>query len=86
MHLGYPEAQDGEKRRLHDVRDTGVRFGENRTVRYFQTRQEIVFHNDGADMFALLCVRAARRGGETCVVSAVTVFNEILRRRPSRAA
>lgn len=85
MHLGYPEAQDGERRRLHDVRDTGIRFGETRTVRYFQTKQEIDFHNDGADIFALLCVQAARRGGETCVVSAVTVFNEILSRRPDLA-
>ncbi len=85
LYLGHAEAQDGERRRLHDVRDTGMHFGENRTVRYFQTRQEIVFHNDGADMFALLCVRGARRGGETCVVSAVTVFNEILSHRPDLA-
>ena len=85
LHLGYPEAQDGERRRLHDVRDTGMRFGENRTVRYFQTKQEIIFHNDGADMFALLCVRGARQGGATCVVSATTVFNEVLRRRPDLA-
>ncbi len=85
LHLGHAEAQDGERRRLHDVRDTGMRFGESRTVRYFQTRQEIIFHNDGADIVALLCVKAARQGGETCVVSAVTVFNEILRRRPDLA-
>lgn len=85
LHLGYPEAQDAKKRRLHDVRDTGMQFGENRTVRYFQTNQEIVFHNDGADMFALLCVRSARRGGETSVVSVATLFNEILSRRPDLA-
>ena len=84
-HLGYPEAQDADRRRLHDVRDTGVQFGENRTVRFFQTNQEIVFHNDGADIFALLCVRSAFRGGETSVVSVAAVFNEILNRRPDLA-
>jgi len=55
------------------------------TIRYFQTNQAIEFHNDGADIFALLCVRAGRNGGHSRLVSAVQVFNTIAERRPDLA-
>ena len=40
------------------------------------------FHTDRADVVGLLCVRKARAGGISKVVSTVTIHNEILRRRP----
>ena len=83
--LGHPERQDAAGHLIHDVRDTGTKFGETRTVRYYQTDQEITFHNDGADVFALACRTTAARGGRSKIVSAVQAFNTIAERRPDLA-
>lgn len=84
-HLGWAEPQDGAGNRMHDVRDIGQTFGSNDTIRYFQTNQAIEFHNDGADIFALLCLSCGREGGRSRLLSAVEVFNELARRRPELA-
>ena len=85
IHIGTPEQQDRAGNRLHHVRDTGKDLGTD-DVRKYQTNQEIPFHNDGSDIFMLLCVRNARQGGRSRLVSATTVFNEIVARRPDAAA
>ena len=85
-HLGRPVGQDLAGSLLHDVRDTGRSFGSDASIRYFQTSHAIRLHTDGGDIFVLGCVRPGARGGRTLVVSAVEVFNEIVRRRPDLAA
>jgi hypothetical protein len=40
------------------------------------------WHTDRCDVIALLCVRNARAGGVSKLASIVTIYNEILRRRP----
>ena len=84
-HIGLPVGQDRAGNLLHDVRDTGRRFGADDTIRYYQTSHAIRLHTDGGDIFALGCVRPGARGGRSLVVSAVEVFNEIARRRPDLA-
>ena len=84
--LGRPVGQDLSGRLLHDVRDTGRPFGSDPSIRYFQTNHAIRLHTDGGDIFALGCINQGVRGGKTLVVSAVEVFNEIVRRRPDLAA
>ena len=84
-HLGRPVGQDVAGSLLHDVRDTGRPFGADHSIRYFQTSHAIRLHTDGGDIFVLGCVREGARGGRTLVVSAVEVFNEIVRRRPDLA-
>ena len=85
-HLGRPVGQDLAGSLLHDVRDIGRPFGSDASIRYFQTNHAIRLHTDGGDIFVLACVRQGARGGKTLVVSAVEVFNEIVRRRPDLAA
>ena len=85
-HLGRPVGQDLAGSLLHDVRDVGRPFGSDESIRYFQTSHAIRLHTDGGDIFALACVRRGARGGKTLVVSAVEVFNEVVRRRPDLAA
>ena len=85
-HLGRPVGQDLAGSLLHDVRDIGRPFGSDASIRYFQTSHAIRLHTDGGDIFVLACVRQGARGGKTLVVSAVEVFNEIVRRRPDLAA
>jgi len=85
-HLGRPVGQDLAGSLLHDVRDTGRPFGSDESIRYFQTNHAIRLHTDGGDIFVLGCLRGGAGGGRTLVVSAIEVFNEIVRRRPDLAA
>lgn len=84
-HMGFPEPQDGAGSLLHDVRDTGKAFADEASLRKYQTSEWIDFHNDGADAFMLAMLRGAVSGGESLLVSAVAVFNEMVRTRPDLA-
>ena len=44
------------------------------------------FHTDRCDVIALLCARNAKAGGVSKLASAVTIYNEMLRRRPDLLA
>jgi len=57
----------------------------NPLVRLYRTRSDIAYHCDAADVVGLLCLSAARRGGLSRLASSVTVFDELLRRRPDLA-
>ena len=81
LHFGTPVSQDAEGTRLGHVRDRGVpRTGPE--VRLYTTTERQDFHTDGADIIGLLCLQRARSGGESRIVSAAAVYNEILRRDP----
>ena len=82
QYLGYPEPQDKAGSLLHVVTDTGAKVKNSDNARGFQTNQELQFHTDGADVFALLCLRNAKSGGLSKLVSSVAVFNEIEKIRP----
>lgn len=84
QHLGYPDPQDAAGNLLHDVRDTGKHLSDD-GIRVYQTKLPIHYHNDGSDAFMLLCYRQAQSGGRSQLISAVSVFNEILARRPDLA-
>jgi hypothetical protein len=81
LHLGTPVSQDAAGTLLGHVRDERVeRTGPE--VRLYRTRERQDFHTDGADIIGLLCLHAARSGGESRLASSHAVYNEILRRRP----
>ena len=81
LQLGTPVSQDAAGTRLGHVRDERVaRTGPE--VRLYRTRERQEFHTDGADIIGLLCLRAARSGGESKLASAYAVYNELLARRP----
>jgi Taurine catabolism dioxygenase TauD, TfdA family len=84
LHLGTPVPQNFQAELLTDVRDTGADPTDPST-RLYKTRAEQDFHTDGADIIGLLCLRTAKSGGESRIVSSVTVFNEVLRRQPELA-
>ncbi|HSP96681.1 MAG TPA: TauD/TfdA family dioxygenase [Candidatus Dormibacteraeota bacterium] len=85
LHLGTPVPQNFDGELLTDVRDVGAD-PRDPSTRLYKTRAEQDFHTDGADVIGLLCLHGARRGGESRIVSSVTVYNEIRRRRPDLAA
>jgi hypothetical protein len=51
-------------------------------VRYYQTNRRLEYHTDSVDIVGLLCLKTAKAGGESFLASSMTVYNEILRRRP----
>ena len=85
QYFGVPEAQDKAGSLLHVVTDTGASVQNSDNTRGFQTNQELQFHTDGGDAFGLLCVRAAKKGGLSKLVSSVAIFNQIERIRPDLA-
>ncbi|NYE25344.1 TauD/TfdA family dioxygenase [Pigmentiphaga litoralis] len=86
QHLGDPQGQDGAGNRMHSVTNTGMRVEPGNSVRSFQTDDELTFHNDGGDAFMLLCLRPAKSGGMSKLVSVAHLYNEVLRRRPDLVA
>jgi hypothetical protein len=85
LHVGTPVPQNLRGELLTDVRDTGANPLDPST-RLYKTRAEQDFHTDGADIIGLLCLRTSKRGGESRIVSSVTVFNEIAYARPDLAS
>lgn len=81
QHLGEPGAQNPAGDLLGHVLDTGEDAA-NPFVRRYRTRGDIAYHCDLADAVGLLCLRAARAGGASRIVSSVSVYNELLRGRP----
>jgi hypothetical protein len=81
LHLGQPGAQNPAEDLLGHVVDTGEE-RENPNVRRYRTSGDIAYHCDLADVVGLLCLRTARAGGASRLVSSVSVYNELLRRRP----
>lgn len=79
LHLGVPGAQNPQGDLLGHVRDTGEEPGK---VRAYRTATNINYHCDAADAVGLLCLRPAQRGGVSRIVSSVTVYNELLQKRP----
>lgn len=84
-HLGTPVAQTVNGDRIFHVRDEGFAEGHPQ-ARGPSSRKRLSFHSDRCDVIAFLCLRQAKAGGENDVVSAVTLYNEMLERRPDLVA
>ena len=84
-HLGRAVSQNASGHVLGHVRDLGLS-ADDPDARVYQTTARQFFHTDSCDIVGLLCLRTAKRGGLSCLVSSVTVFNEMLARRPDLAA
>jgi hypothetical protein len=81
LHLGSPVPQNFGGEVLTHVRDTGADPTDPST-RLYKTRAEQDFHTDGADVIGLLCLHGARRGGESRIVSSVSVVDAIGKKSP----
>ena len=81
LHVGRPGEQNPEGHLLGHVIDTGAS-RQDPTVRLYKTAANIDYHCDAADVVGLLCLKKARSGGHSRIVSSVAVFNELVKRRP----
>jgi hypothetical protein len=80
-YLGAPVTQNPRGDLLGHVYDHGRRYGDI-DVRGYETNAHLPFHTDSCDLVGLLCLRRAKRGGLSSIVSSVTLHNEILRQHP----
>tara|TARA_B110000881_G_C18529683_1_gene492316 strand:- start:107 stop:1159 length:1053 start_codon:yes stop_codon:yes gene_type:complete len=80
-HLGDARSQNADGHLLGHVRDIGANSNDQNT-RIYQTSQRQTFHTDSADVVGLICINDAKKGGDSLLVSAVTIFNHMVELRP----
>lgn len=81
-HMGSLRSQNAEGHVLGHICDVGHDHHVNANQRGYRAPGPLSFHTDSVDIVGLLCLRQAMAGGASRLVSSVTVYNEILRRRP----
>jgi hypothetical protein len=84
-HLGSARSQNAKGHVLGHVKDMGLSSADP-DVRIYQTNERQTYHTDSCDVVGLLCLRTAKRGGLSTLVSSTTIFNEMRRRRPDLLA
>jgi hypothetical protein len=82
LQFGRPVSQDAHGTLLGHVRDQGIA-RTTPAIRRYATNERQDFHTDGADIIGLLCLQRALHGGQSRIVSASAVYNEILLRDPA---
>jgi hypothetical protein len=84
-HLGNARSQNAKGHVLGHVKDMGLSSADP-NVRIYQTNERQTYHTDSCDVVALLCLKTAKRGGLSTLVSSTTIFNEMRKRRPDLLA
>ena len=84
LYLGRAVSQNADGHLLGHVKDLGKDY-DDPLVRGYQTGAVMGFHADPCDIVALLCLRPAKSGGASRIVSSITLYNEMLKRRPDLA-
>jgi Taurine catabolism dioxygenase TauD, TfdA family len=84
LHWGNLRSQNRHGHLLGHVKDLGLT-SRDPNVRIYQTSERQNYHTDSSDVVGLLCLQPARSGGLSSLVSSVTIFNEMLARRPDLA-
>lgn len=80
LHLGVPVGQNPKGELLGSVMNVGD--PAQKTTRVYETNLYLPYHSDPSDVVGLLCLRKARTGGLSSLVSVAAIYNEILARHP----
>lgn len=80
-HIGSARSQNADGHILGHVRDIGADANDPNS-RIYQTCERQTFHTDSADVVGLLCIREAKEGGKSLLVSAETIYNRMKQARP----
>ena len=84
-YLGNARSQNAMGHLLGHVRDLGLATSDP-NVRTYQTTERQHFHTDSCDIVGLLCLKTAKRGGLSSIVSSMTIYNVMATRRPDLVA
>lgn len=85
LKIGTPLSNNPDGDMIGHVTDMGLDY-ENPNHRGYQTSAHMLFHTDQCDVVSLLCLQTAKTGGQSKIVSAPAVHNEMIRRRPDLVA
>jgi hypothetical protein len=84
-YLGSARSQNSAGDLLGFVQNTGAN-PTNTNTRMYQTSARQTFHTDSADVVGLLCLRVAKNGGLSLLVSAMTIYNRMRKDCPELLA
>ncbi|HBF91591.1 MAG TPA: taurine dioxygenase, partial [Hyphomonas atlantica] len=85
LHMGDPIRQNEMGDLIDHIYATSDKTMDDPTALSSKVRDKLVYHSDSSDIVALMCLRPAKEGGASCLVSGAEIYNEILRRRPDLA-
>jgi hypothetical protein len=82
-HFGAARSQNAKGHLLGHIYDLGHGLSAtNPNIRSYATAERQNFHIDRCDVVALLCLRRAKSGGLSAIVSSMTLHNVMAERRP----
>jgi hypothetical protein len=84
-YLGKARSQNAQGHILGHVRNLGMSAKDHNT-RIYQTAERQTFHTDSADVVGLLCLKTAKVGGKSLLVSSETIYNQMRVTRPDLLA
>ncbi len=82
LHMGEPIRQNEMGDVIDHIYATSDKTMADPTALPSKVRDGCVYHSDSSNIVALMCLRSAKAGGTSCLVSGAQIYNEILRRRP----
>jgi len=86
-YFGSARSQNAKGHLLGHVYDLGIGLSEtDPNLRSYATAERQRFHIDRCDVVALLCLRRAKTGGLSTIVSSMSVHNAMAERRPDLLA
>jgi hypothetical protein len=80
--FGNARSQNAKGHLLGHVYDLGGSSATDPNVRSYATSERQSFHIDRCDVVALLCLQRAKSGGQSAIVSSMTLHNVMAQRRP----
>lgn len=81
-HFGSARSQNARGHLLGHVYDLGGSSAKDPNTRSYATAERQNFHIDRCDVVALMCLRRAKTGGLSTIVSSMAVHNVMAERRP----
>ena len=80
LHMGQQVRQNPRGDLLGNVMNVGD--ANDKNTRVFETNLYLPYHTDPSDVVGLLCVRKAKQGGRSSLVSIAALYNRIVRDHP----
>lgn len=80
LNLGTPVRQNPRGDLLGAVMNVGD--PDDKATRVYETNAYLPYHTDPSDVVGLLCLRKAKSGGVSSLVSVASIYNEILENHP----
>ena len=80
LHMGNPVTQNARGDLIGYVENVGDK--NNKMTRVYETNSYLPYHSDMSDVVGLICLRKAKQGGLSSIISSSTIYNRILEQYP----